>query len=120
MLADTGIPMIGAVIFLGWFMIIPVVVVETLIAMKMLRWRLGYALGRVAGANVPSMLLGFPIAWFVWCFVPLLTGGRGWGDGSILGILQSPAWFGPGYAPHLRWAMPLALITLCVPFFFLS
>ena len=44
MFADVGIPMIGPVIFLGWFTILPVVAVETIFAIRMLQWRLGFAL----------------------------------------------------------------------------
>ena len=49
----------------------------------------------------------------------LFTGG-GWGNGSILGVLRGPAWLGPGYIRDLSRAVPLSLILLCVPFFFMS
>jgi hypothetical protein len=120
MFADIGIPLIGPVIVLGWFTIVPVVIIETLVAVWMLRWRVGFALRSVALANALSMLLGFPLMWFLCVLASLLTGGGGWGDGSMLDIVKGPAWLGPGYIEDLGWAVPFALILLCVPFFFMS
>jgi hypothetical protein len=118
--ADIGIPMIGAVIALGWLTIIPVIIVETIVAMWLLRWRTGFALRHVSLANTVSMLLGFPLMWFLSVLVSILIGETGWGDGSIIGVLRGPAWLGPGYIPDLGWAVPFALIVLCVPFFLMS
>ncbi len=118
--ADAGIPLIGPAICLGWFALIPVVIVETLVAVWMLRWRFLFALRWVFGANALSMLLGIPVTWFLAVLVQIFTGGGGWGDGSIVGVLRGPAWLGPGYIRDLGWAAPLGLIVLCVPLFFMS
>ncbi len=118
--ADTGIPLIGFAVFIGWFTIIPVAIVEAMIAMRMLRWRFRFAMWWVFLANACSMLLGIPIAWFVVAVASVFVGGGGWGDGTMVGVLKSPAWLGPGYYHDLGWAVPLALIVLCVPFFFMS
>jgi hypothetical protein len=120
MFADAGIPLIGPVICLGWFTIVPVVAIETIIAVWLLRWRFTFALRWVASANVLTMLLGFPVTWFLCAVASTLTGGGGWGDGSIIGVLKGPAWLGPAYIKDLSWAAPLALIVLCVPFFLMS
>jgi hypothetical protein len=120
MFADAGIPLLGPVICLGWFSIVPVVAIETLIAVWLLRWRFVFALRWVASANALTMLLGFPIIWFLCVVTSLITRGGGWGDGSIIGVLKGPAWLGPGYVEHLSWAGPFALIVLCVPFFLVS
>jgi hypothetical protein len=118
--ADAGIPLLGGAIFLGWFAIIPVVFIETVIAVWMLRWRFLFALRWVFLANALTMLLGIPATWFLCVLTELATGGGGWGDGSIVGVFRSPAWLGPGYVPEMRWAVPLGLIVLCVPFFLMS
>jgi hypothetical protein len=120
LLADAGIPLIGPAVVLGWFAIIPVVLSETVLAKVLLRWRLVDALRWVSLANGVSTLLGIPIAWFLAVVMSALTGGGGWGDGSVIGVLRSPAWLGPGYIKDLGWAIPLALIVLCVPCFFIS
>jgi hypothetical protein len=120
MLADVGIPLIVPVIFLGWFALIPVVFIEAVMAIWILRWRFRFAMWWVFLANVFSTLIGIPVAWFLVVVVTVSTGGGGWGDGTIVGVLKSPAWLGPGYIPDLSWAGPLALIVLCVPFFFAS
>jgi hypothetical protein len=118
--ADTGIPLIGGTIFLGWFALIPVALIEAIMAVWMLRWRFPFAAKWVFLANAFSMLLGIPITWFLVTLLQMCTGGGGWGDGSVVGVLRGPAWLGPGYIPDLRWAIPLGLIILCVPFFFMS
>jgi hypothetical protein len=118
--ADVGIPLIGAVVALGWFTIFPVIAIESLMAVWMLRWQVGFAFRWVSLANVVTMLLGFPVMWFLCVLASILTGGGDWGDGSILGVLRDPVWLGPGYVYDLRWAIPFALILLCVPFFLVS
>jgi hypothetical protein len=118
--ADAGIPLIGPAIFFGWFAFIPVALIEAVIAVWMLRWRFPFAAKWAFLANAFSMLLGIPIAWFLVVLVQAFAGGGGWGDGSIIGVVRGPAWFGPGYLHDLRWAVPLGLIVLCVPFFFMS
>lgn len=122
--ANAGIPLIGPVIALGWFSIVPVVILESILALFFLRWRFIFALKWVSLANALTMLLGIPVTWFLtWILTTILlviTGGDGWGDGSVVGVLRSPAWFGPGYVEHLHWAVPLGLIVLCVPCFLMS
>jgi hypothetical protein len=120
MFADIGIPLIGPVIALGWFTIVPVVAIETIVAIWMLRWRAIFALRFVSLANAVSMLLGFPVMWCVCVLASLLTGGGGWGNGSIGDIVKGPAWLSPAFVTELRWAVPFALVLLCVPFFFMS
>jgi len=120
LLADVGIPLIGPVVVLGWVVLVPVVLLEAAVAKVMLRWRLVDAIWWVTAANVVSTVVGIPFAWFVTCLVTLFTGGGSWGDGSVIGVLRSPAWLGPGYIKDLGWAVPLALIVLSVPCFFAS
>ena len=119
-LANAGIPLLGPVIALGWFSIVPVVLLETIIAVLLLRWRFAFALKWVSSANALTMLLGIPVVWFLTHVFSVLTGGGGWGDGSINGVLRSPAWLGPGYLEDLGWAIPLGMIVLCVPFYLMS
>lgn len=120
MLANVGIPLIGPAIALGWLAIVPVVVVEVAAAVWLLGWRVPFALRWVSLANALTTLLGIPATWFVVAVVQSFTGGSGWGDGSISGVIRSPAWLGPGYLADIGWAVPLGLIVLCVPFFLMS
>ncbi len=120
MLADIGIPLIGFTICLGWFTVIPVSLVETVIAMRVLRWPFLFAVQWVTVANLFTMLLGIPLTWFVVTLLTAFTGGGGWGHGSIDGVLKSRGWLGPGYVGDMAWAVPLGLIVLCVPFFLMS
>lgn len=120
LLANAGIPLIGPVIALGWLTIVPVVIIEAFVAMRLLGWHFLYAMKWLSLANALSMLLGVPFVWFLAAVVSTLTGQMVWGDGSILGVIRSPAWFGPGYAAELRWAIPLALILLLIPCFLMS
>jgi hypothetical protein len=118
--ANAGIPLIGPVIALGWLSIVPVVFLETIIAMILLRWRFVFALRWVSSANAITVLLGIPVAWFLTAILSTFVGGGGWGDGSIIGVLRSPAWLGPGYVQDLAWAVPLGMIVLCVPLYLMS
>lgn len=63
--ANAGIPLLGPVIALGRFSIIPVVFLEASIAVVLLRWRFTFALKYVSLANALTMLLGMPVAWFL-------------------------------------------------------
>lgn len=119
-IANAGIPLIGAVIALGWLTIVPVVLIEAFIAKILLRWRFPFALKCVSLANALSMLLGIPVVWFLTAVLSAVTSGGGWGDGSIIGVIRSPAWLGPGYIPDLQWAVSLAFIVLLVPCFLMS
>lgn len=118
--ADVGIPLIGLVVVLGWRVFVPVVILETAIARVLLRWRLRDAFRWVVLANGVSTLVGIPLAWFVSYFLSMPAGGGSWGDGTVVGVLRSPAWLGPGYLNDIGWAVPLALIVLLVPCFFVS
>jgi hypothetical protein len=118
--ANIGIPLLGPVIAFGWFSIVPVVLLEAIIAVVLLRWRFVFALKWVSAANGLTMLLGMPVAWLVTALLSTGTGEDGWGDGSIMGVLRHPAWLGPGYLDDIGWAVPLGMIFLCVPFFFMS
>ncbi|MEN6458798.1 MAG: hypothetical protein ABFC63_07700 [Thermoguttaceae bacterium] len=120
MFANVGIPLIGPAIGVGWFAFIPVVLVETLIAIWVLRWQFFFALRWVSLANVVTTFVGVPITWFLTVLVQMSVGYCGWGDGSIVEVLLGPAWLGPGYIRDLGWAVPLGLIVLCVPMFVMS
>ena len=121
LLANAGIPLVGATVCLGWFTIIPVSLMEAVIARVLLKWPMRFALRWVTIANLLTMLIGIPVTWFLAALATAVTtGGGGWGDGSIIGVLKSPAWLGPGYIGDLAWAAPLGLILLCVPFFLMS
>lgn len=120
MLANLGIPLIGAAISLGWFTVIPVAILETVLARNLLRWHFLFALWWVTLANLFTMLLGIPLTWLLVVLLSAITGGGSRGDGSIADFLRSPAWLGPGYEHDLAWAAPLGLIVLCVPFFLMS
>jgi len=120
MLANIGIPLIGATIELGWFAFIPVSLLEAVIAKVLLRWPFFFAVRWVTLANLFTMLLGIPLTWFVVVLLSFVTGWGSSNDGSIGGVLSNPTWLGPSYEHHEAWAIPLGLIVLCVPFFLMS
>ena len=129
-LANVGLPMLG-VAFLGWFWLVPVAFIETVLAVVFLRWSLGFAAKWVSLANLLTTVIGIPVTWglvlmlsiFTSCiasvFSPLFEV-LGWGDAPVLGVVMSPAWLTPNYMKDLNWAIPLAMIVLCVPFYFMS
>lgn len=123
--ADIGVPMIAAVAPASWFLLLPIIAIETVVAMKVLKK--GFVDGfRVAAiANAVSTLIGIPLTWMVLALVEMIIskGGSAWGISTPLQklaavTLQSP-WLIP-YEEELHWMVPAAGATLCIPFFFMS
>jgi hypothetical protein len=93
-LANVGIPLIGAAISLGWLTVIPVAILEAVIAKVLLRWHFACAVKWVTLANLLTMLLGIPVTWFLAVLFSAFTGGGGWGGRFDWGRTEEPgmAW----------------------------
>jgi len=123
--ANVGVPMLAVVWPASWWLLVPVILLESLVAVRLLR--VGFVRGaRVVGiANLLSTLAGIPITWGILVLVQMLLG---WGDarwmpdsltGALAAVtLQSP-WLMP-FEEQLRWMVPAAAAVLCVPFFLMS
>lgn len=122
--ADIGLPMLVVVWPVAWLAFVPVVLIETLVALKTLKLGLGRALAVTTAANAVSTLVGIPITWFVMLVIEgtLIGGGSLWHASdapmeAVVAACRRAAWLGPY---ERDWMVPLAAIILCVPFYFAS
>ena len=123
-LADAGVPMLAVVWPISWLLLLPIVIVEALVAQALLDLEPRQSLVVAAKANVASTLIGIPLTWLLLLLVELLLSkGLAYGLGTptdklLAFTLQAP-WLIP-YEGSLHWLVPAAAIVLCVPFFIVS
>jgi hypothetical protein len=130
-LADAGLPMLVITWPMMLLALAPVIVIEALVF-----HRRGFpfkaSLISNAAANLVSTLVGIPLTWALLVFVemaavPLLVPVVDSQAGklgpavvqSLLVALYSP-WLAPFDDSTLRWAMPVAILILLAPFFWVS
>jgi hypothetical protein len=122
--ADAGIPMLAVVWPFMWLAFLPVVVIESIVALKSLGIPFRRAFLVTAAANAVSTLAGIPVTWFVLAAIEMtITDGR-WQPidtpmQAALAVFQQAAWLCP-YEGALDWMIPAAALVLCIPFFFVS
>lgn len=108
-----------------WLAFLPVVVIESFVAVKSLGLRFRRAIVVTAAANAVSTLVGIPVTWFVLVVLELIiTNGGQWQPidtpiQATLAIVQQAAWLCP-YEEALDWMIPAAAVVLCIPFYFVS
>ena len=130
-LADVGIPMIFVQWPLMFAAFIPVTLIEVFVIRRWLPLSLRQALSGISKANLYSTLTGVPIAWgimFLVEFLIVLPFGLAaarfhWNlDSPVTGaflLIAGAAWELP-FPGHIYWIIPLAIIVLLIPSFFLS
>jgi hypothetical protein len=119
-LADAGVPMIGAYWPPAWLALIPIIWIEALVARRTLRVSWRSAICSTGIANIASTLVGIPMTWLVWTSIEnsRARGMKNLGDGIYAVTAQAP-WLIP-YEEHLWWMIPVAAFTLTVVFFLVS
>jgi len=129
--ADAGIPMLPFAYPVIVVFLLPVIAIEAIYIRMRLRTDWKNTIGATAKANLITLLLGFPLAWLIFLIVEFafylaltLSGIENhihWTLSSritdFLIVITSAAWMGP---IELKWAIPVAYITLLIPSFFLS
>lgn len=124
-LADAGVPMIFLAEPLMVPLLVPVILIELLVAHKVLTSvPFKKKILPVAVANIGSTFLGWPAAWAILFGVQLCCGGdRAFGLGSpmaaVLSVTLQAPWLIP-YEEDLYWMVPVAAAFLLLPFFFVS
>jgi hypothetical protein len=121
--ADTGIPMLVLVWPSAWALFIPVVLVETYVAKRLLGLPLAESAKLSFVANAWSTFVGIPLGWLGLLFIELV-GGLGVSllkpDFTGAWLLLSPlfaAWLGP---TTRSWHVYAAAACLCIPFMLVS
>jgi len=119
--ADVGIPMLALVWPASWALLLPVIVLEGLLARKVLQQSWSKSFWIAAAGNGASTLVGIPSSWaavlmlgnvFIW-----LGEAAGVSGHVPIGLIFYVAWLPPGVQP---WHFIAAAAILCVPFFFVS
>jgi hypothetical protein len=128
-LADAAVPMISGEFFGMVLLLVPIILVESVLCKKWLRIGLAESLKANSLSNAASTLLGVPLSWLLAFLVtPLLAkldpsvfrGGHVHGPiGYFVASVASAAWASPVMMEN-RFVVPLALVVLFVPAFFIS
>ena len=124
--ADMGLPMI----FLAWpgmgVMLVPVIALEVVVLKRALVTPLKRTVVVATASNVLSTVVGVPVTWIILVALQFLTAGSGavrfdFGTvaGKIFAVTWQASWLMP-YESDLYWMVPVALLVLLVPFFFVS
>ena len=123
-LANVGIPMIFWQLPSATFALVPVALLETCVASRLLKHRFVDTVRPVFIANLFSTFIGIPIAWIAMLALNIITtGGSAHGfdtpfDAFRSVVLQA-SWLVP-YEDDLVWLVPSATIVLLVPYFLAS
>jgi hypothetical protein len=107
----------------AWLAFIPVVLIESVVGLRILRAQFGRVLIGAGVANLFSTLLGIPITWFALALIELLAFGSARGFETPLQKLyavtvQSP-WLMP-YGEQSPWIVPVAAAVLSIPMYVMS
>jgi hypothetical protein len=122
--ADAGAPMLALVWPCAWVLLIPIILVEALVAVRVLRVTFPAGL-KIAGiANLVSTFVGMPLTWVLLVLVQMSTGGGGaFGTHTLPQKILAVTWQSPWLIANeseLYFRAPAAAAFLCIPFFFMS
>lgn len=104
--------------------LLPIILVETGLALRDLKIPFQKLLKGTAVANLMSTVIGIPVAWFLLVVVQMTSGG-GFAYGlsthasRFLAITWQAPWLIP-YEGEFYWMIPAATLALLIPFFFAS
>jgi hypothetical protein len=122
-LADVGVPMLVLAFPLAFFLLVPIVVLETWISRSFAQISFRRRIVGVIAANAFSTLLGWPITWVALVMLQIMIGAAEgipaldtpWRLAASV-TLQAP-WLMP-YPDEYYWMIPTAAIVLMIPAFF--
>ena len=123
--ADAGLPMLAFVWPGMGFALVPVIVIETVVMMRLLKTTLGRTAVVMTVANLVTTVVGVPLTWGAMFGLQALLGGGGAGPdigtiaGKVFAVTVQAPWLLP-YQEQIRWMVPAAALFLLVPFFFAS
>lgn len=121
--ANVGVPLLTVTWPGAWVLLVPVVVVEALVARWVLRLPWGRSALLAGAANLVSTAIAVPLSWLL-PFLPFFLAGslahELWPALTRFFVkLLYPFWL-PPMADSQRWLIPLCAAFLCVPAFFAS
>lgn len=125
LVADAGLPMI----FVTWpammKALIPIIAIEAFYIQRRTHYPMAKTLWRSALANAVSTVLGLPMTWLALVAIEMFVGETlsrlDWEKsviGKVIGFIIYSPWVMP--QPGALWVIPLAVLVLLVPFYFVS
>lgn len=125
-LADAGVPMLMLVFPAAFFLLVPIVAIETWVARRVSPVSAERRFLGVLLANAVSTIVGWPLTWIVLALLQLfvIPGGQSGYNfpppfGAIASVTLQSAWLMP-YEDQLYWMVPTAAMVLLVPAFFVT
>lgn len=123
--ANAGVPMIFISYPVMLFSLIPIILVESGIFVKILNISFKKSMLSNSISNIVSTTAGFPLAWFFLLFIEQITTGFSCGPGfdtiqnSIITAIVEAAWLCP-WEKYLYWLIPTAFMINVIIAFFIS
>ncbi|MGI5173325.1 hypothetical protein H0R92_06955 [Treponema sp. OMZ 840] len=122
--ANAGVPMIAVIFPKTVLSLIPVILIETAVLIKILKMNKKKTAWAVVAGNLCSTLFGIPATWRILALLQISTGGDGFigGVGRLTENILSVTYQAPWLLPYddLHWRVPVAALFLLIPFFFVS
>ncbi len=122
--ANVGVPMVFITLPYMIVSLIPVILIEAYIVLKILGLPYLRSCKIMTISNLVSTLIGIPITWIILVLLEIFTVGDGaLGLGEPATRLMAVTWQAPWLIPYesnLYWMIPSATLTLLVPFFLAS
>lgn len=122
--ANTGVPMIFVTLPAMVIALVPIILVEALLAVYSFKLPYRRLVRCFLIANLVSTFVGIPVAWFLLVVTQLVTGGgRAYGLESPSDRILAVTWQAPWLIPYryeLNWMIPAAMLFLLIPFFLSS
>jgi len=123
--ADTGLPVLAVVWPLAWLLLIPIVIIEARMAVRVASVDRKTAMMGAAIANAVSTFAGIPLTWLALFVAALFLGSNGYAarapdsqTAKVLEIVMSTLWLPGENWPG--WVVAAATAALQIPFFFVS
>lgn len=123
-LADAGIPMLVVVWPAAWVLLVPIVIIESMVAKRIFNTTFLSGL-KIAGlANTVSTLVGIPFTWLILFVLQNISGAtKAWGIDTfvqkLLAVTVQSPWLIP-YPNAPNWFLPAAATSLCLCFYVMS
>jgi hypothetical protein len=125
-LADAGVPMLFVAFPFAFYLLIPVIALETWVARTVREISFQRRFLGVVAANAFSTIVGWPLAWLVLVLLQIFVipgGGGGYGLDTplhkVASVTLQAAWLIP-YERDLYWMVPTAALVLLVPAFLIT
>ena len=122
--ANIGVPMIFVTLPAMIVALVPIILVEGYVLSIQLAISGRMAIKACSIANVASTVVGTPLTWLVLVVVQSSSGGgKAYGLDSYLHKFLAVTWQAPWLIPYRSdtgWMVPAAILTLLIPFFFVS